>query len=113
MSLIPEIEPYNQYIYKSKHSKYQMVSQLPGVRGLILAPSHSGKSVLLQNIILDIYRNCFEQMFIFSPSIHIDNVWLPVKDYLEHDLKQIEDEKINSLLIHLMRWNSKNNNNSS
>ena len=80
-----------------------MVSQPPGIRGLILAPSNSGKSILLQNIILDIYRGCFEKIYIFSPSIHIDNVWLPVKDYLERDLKQIEDEKNSLFLIRLMR----------
>ena len=45
MSLIPEIKPYNHDKYKSKQSKYQMVSQPPGIRGLILAPSNSGKSI--------------------------------------------------------------------
>ena len=65
MNFIPEIKPYNHDKFNSKQSKYNIVSKLPGVRGMILAPSNSGKSILLQNIILDIYRNCFEKIYIF------------------------------------------------
>ena len=88
----PEIKPYNHEKYTCKQSQYEMVSELP-TRALIVAPSNSGKSVLLQNIILDIYRGCFERIFIFSPSIHIDAVWRPVIDYCTHTLKQHESEK--------------------
>ena len=92
MSLIPQIKPYNKDKFTCDQSKYEMVSKLP-TRALIVAPSNSGKSVLLQNIILDIYRGCFERVFIFSPSIHIDSVWKPVLDYCRDDLKQHENEK--------------------
>lgn len=47
----------------------------------------SGKSILLQNMILDIYRGCFQRVFIFSACIHVDSVWHPVKDYVEKALK--------------------------
>ena len=39
-------------------------------------------------MILDIYRNCFSRVYIFSPSIHVDATWVPVIDYLEKTLKQ-------------------------
>jgi Poxvirus A32 protein len=55
---------------------------------MILAPSGGGKTVLLQNMILDIYKGCFSRIYIFSPSIDVDMTWNPVKDYLENDLKQ-------------------------
>ena len=53
----------------------------------LVGPSGSGKTVLLQNMILDIYRGCFSKIFIFSPSIHVDASWLPVKEYIEKHMK--------------------------
>ena len=52
---VPVIKPYNKDKYTCNQSEYEMVSELP-TRALTVAPSNSGKSVLLQNIILDIYR---------------------------------------------------------
>ena len=54
----PEIKPIKHIEYKCEQSKYEHVPQLP-MRAMILAPSSGGKTVLLQNMILDIYRGCF------------------------------------------------------
>ena len=37
-------------------------------------------------MILEQYRGVFEKIFIFSPSINIDDGWIPVKKYIEEDL---------------------------
>ena len=53
--------------------------------------------VLLQNMILDIYKNLFQRIYIFSPSIDVDyQTWEPVKTYIEKDLKikHTEEEPI-------------------
>ena len=50
------------------------------LRMVMNGPSGSGKGILLQNIILDIYRDCFERIFIWSPSINVDDNWKPVKN---------------------------------
>ena len=63
-----------------------MVPQVPCI-SIVLGPSGSGKTILLQNMILDIYRDCFSRIYIFSPSIEVDSTWLPVKHYIEHDMK--------------------------
>ncbi len=55
--------------YGVKQSKYNIVGKLP-IRSIFLAPSSSGKTVLIQNMILDIYRDLFERVYIFSPSVH-------------------------------------------
>ena len=86
----PSIKPIKIPEFESKQSKYQFSGNLP-TRSLILAPSGGGKTVLLQNMILDIYKDCFSRIYIFSPSIDVDMTWKPVKDYLKHELKQ--DEK--------------------
>ena len=59
---------------------------------ILLAPSESGKTVLLSNLILNIYRGCFERIYIFSPSIDLDSTWLPVKKYQTDTMKVVEKD---------------------
>ena len=87
----PDIKPISIKQYDVKQSKYDQAQKLP-VRGILLGPSGSGKLVLLQNMILDIYRDCFERVYIFSPSINVDHTWLPVKSYLDNKINLSEDE---------------------
>ena len=61
-------------------------------RAIILGPSGSGKSVLLVSLILDIYRDVYERVYVFSPSINHDSIWDPVKRYAKENLK-IDPEK--------------------
>mgnify|MGYP006203786527 FL=1 len=65
-----------------KHSKYPQVEKLP-FRSLVLGPSGSGKGVLLQNLILDVYKDVFARIYLMSPSIHVDRTWGPVKKYIK------------------------------
>jgi GTPase SAR1 family protein len=86
MNKIPSIKPIALKEFESHQSKYEMVPKIP-FRSVILGPSGSGKTILLQNMILDIYRGCFARIYIFSPSIDVDTTWLPVKKYIESDMK--------------------------
>ena len=92
---VPDIKPIKLKEFETKQSKYEMVPKLP-FRSVILGPSGSGKTILLQNMILDIYRDCFSRIYIFSPSIDVDATWLPVKKYIESDMKvhHTEEEPI-------------------
>ena len=81
-----DVIPYKLKNYTCKQSKYSHVPQVP-LRGILLAPSGSGKTVLLQNMILNIYRGCFERIYVFSPSVHIDQIWESVKDYQQNIMK--------------------------
>ena len=87
----PVIKPIKVKEYSFKQSKYKQCSYLP-VRSIILGPSGSGKGILLQNIILDIYRDCFERIYIFSPSINVDHTWQPVKKYISEKIMKSDDE---------------------
>ena len=82
---VPVIEPIKLVEFTTRQSKYEMVPQVP-FRSVVLGPSGSGKTILLQNFILDIYRDCFSRIYIFSPSIEVDSTWLPVKQYIEKDM---------------------------
>jgi hypothetical protein len=79
------IKPINVKEYTCKQSKYLQVPKIP-LRGLLLAPSGSGKTVLLTNMILNIYRGCFVRIYIFSPSIHVDQTWAEVKKYQKQEM---------------------------
>ena len=51
-----------------------MMPKLPA-RMLCVASSTGGKTVLIQNLILKIYRNSFERICIFSPTVNVDDTW--------------------------------------
>ena len=87
----PDIKPIAVRQFEVKQSKYEQVPKLP-CRSILLGASNSGKGILLQNLILDIYRDCFERVYIFSPSINVDHTWLPVKTYLDNKINLSEDE---------------------
>jgi ABC-type lipoprotein export system ATPase subunit len=90
---IPKIKPIQTKEYETKQSKYNVVSKLP-LRSIVLGPSGSGKSILLQNMILDIYRDCFSRIYIFSPSINVDyQTWEPVKKYIDKNIQNTHDEE--------------------
>ena len=44
-------------------------------------------------MILNIYKNCFSTIYIFSPSIDADTTWTPAKHYIEHEMKLVHTEK--------------------
>jgi hypothetical protein len=91
----PNIQPFKLTEFETKQSKYKMIGKLP-TRALLVGPSGSGKGVLLSSMILDIYRGCFSRIHIFSPSIHVDQTWQAVKDYIEKEMgvKHTEEEPI-------------------
>ena len=86
------IKPIKLQEYTCKQSKHDVVPKLP-LRSVILSPSGGGKTVLLTNLILNVYRDCFERIYVFSPSIHVDSTWIAVKDYQENIMKVKETQK--------------------
>ena len=87
----PVIKPIKVKEFDFKQSKYKQCGSLP-VRSILLGPSGSGKGVLLQNMILDIYKKCFERIYIFSPSINVDHTWVPVKKHISETIDKKDDE---------------------
>ena len=76
---IPIVKPINVKEYEFKQSKYDIAPRLP-FSHIITGPSGSGKGILLQSMILDIYRDVFERMYVWSPSLSVDSNWSPVKN---------------------------------
>ena len=91
--LAPKITPIQLKEYNCKQSKYSDVAPKLPMRSMLVGPSGGGKTVLLTNMILDIYRDCFSRVYIWSPSINVDSTWKPVKDYIRDHVKPNDREK--------------------
>ena len=63
------------------------------MRSMLVAPSGAGKTVLLTNMILGIYKGCFSRIYSWSPSIYVDNTWKPVNGYIRDHIKPNDREK--------------------
>ena len=85
------MEPIDIPQYKYKISKYEILPKLPA-RMIAVASSTGGKSVLIQNLLLKTYPGSFERIYIFSPSIHVDDTWTAVKKYIS-DVMKVDAEK--------------------
>jgi len=85
------IKPHATTPYKFRQSRFRNVPELP-IRAICVAPSGGGKSTLLVSLILDIYRNCFNRIYVFSPNAQHDvgQVWAPVAEYCRKELRQEE-----------------------
>ena len=57
--------------------------QTPGANGCFLGPSGSGKTTTLIALLLGPYKEIFEEIHVFSPSIDIDSAWSPVKAFAD------------------------------
>ena len=78
MTDAPIIKPINITEYEFKQSKYEHVPKLP-FRSIIVVNSTGGKIILVQNFILNVYRNSFTRISIFSPSVHNYPTFIEVK----------------------------------
>ena len=89
----PSLKPIQLKEHTCKQGHYgDIVPKLPR-RSILVGPSGSGKTVLLTNMVLDIYKGCFSRIYIWSPSIEVDNTWKPVKDYIRDHIKPSVKEK--------------------
>ena len=68
--------------YEHKQSSYEHTPTLP-TRILFGAQTNSGKTTLICNLILDLYRDCWSKVVIFSHSWNTDSSWDPVRKYMK------------------------------
>ena len=89
----PSLKPIQLKEHSCSQGHYgDIVPKLP-MRSMLVGPSGSGKTVLLTNMIVDIYKGGFSRIYIWSPSIEVDNTWKPVKDYIRDHIKPNDRDK--------------------
>ena len=91
---MPKVNKIPVTEYELKQPKSEVMASTP-LRGLLVNPSGGGKTTLLANLILspDMYQGVFERIFIFSPTVHLDSTWEPVKKYIYEELGHDEDKE--------------------
>ena len=92
-----QVRPAKTDSYEFSQSKYSQLPEVP-FRAIIAAPSGAGKTVLLQSMVLELYRtksgkSPFSRIYIWSPSVHVDPAWLPVKQFIREELGVDEDRE--------------------
>ena len=89
----PSLKPIHLKEHTCSQGHYgDIVPKLP-MRSMLVGPSGSGKTALLTNMVLGIYKGCFSRIYIWSPSIEVDNTCKPVKDYIRDNIKPNDREK--------------------
>jgi hypothetical protein len=92
MSVQIQAPKHDQWSTKQPRIGAGVVPPTPA-RILCCGPSGSGKTVFLADCLTRIYAGCFQRIYVFSPSVHLDSIWQPVKDYIYKTLKVPEDEQ--------------------
>ena len=89
----PKIQPIELKEHTWRQGHYgDIVPKLP-MRSMLVGPSGGGNTVLLTNMILVIHKGWFSIIYIWSPSIEVDNTWKPVKYYILDTIKPNDREK--------------------
>ena len=72
-----KLKPINVKQYEFKQSPYPQADKLP-FRSIIVSASQG---------VLKIYRDCFERIYIVSPTAHIDGAYKEIIKYVEKEQK--------------------------
>jgi septin family protein len=80
------VKPKRVKEWEVDQSKHEHLPSVP-FRMIIAGPSGTGKSQLIQSMILDFYqdswgKSVFARVYIWSPSVFADPVWEPVRRFL-------------------------------
>jgi energy-coupling factor transporter ATP-binding protein EcfA2 len=108
MALPVKVHPHEQWTTRGSPYGESVLAPTP-CRYLLVGPSGSGKSVLLVDFLVRLYRGAFQRIYVFSPSIFIDSAWKPVFRYVENTLgvdsereqwafDEWEDEKLKEIV---------------
>ena len=76
----PDLKPTKVKEFNVKQSSYSQCGRLP-MRAIICGPRGSGKTILLQNMLLDRYKGGFSRIAMFSPyvDIYLSVLYYPIE----------------------------------
>ena len=84
------IVPPKVQVFRSDQPDHSHLPQVP-LRMIVARPSGCGKTMMIISLITDLYRrggeSVFKRVYVWSPSVHSDPCWEPVKQFVEKKLK--------------------------
>lgn len=94
---MPKVVPPKVPEYHSDQSRHEHLPSVP-LRAVIAGPSGCGKTMLIVTMITDLYKkndgkSVFKRVYVFSPSVHADPAWTPVKKFVAEELKVPKEEQ--------------------
>ena len=84
------VKPHKTDDHDFAQSKHEQLPAIP-FRAIVAALGGAGKTVLLQSMVLDLYRtesgnSPFSRIYIWSPSVNVDPAWKPVQKNIREEL---------------------------
>ena len=90
------IVPPKVQVFRSDQPDHSHLPQVP-LRMIVAGPSGCGKTMMIISLITDLYRrggeSVFKRVYVWSPSVHSDPCWEPVKQFVEKKLKVPPEEQ--------------------
>jgi hypothetical protein len=81
------VRPVPSGEWKYAQSKYDALPRTP-FRILVSGKSASGKGVLTVNAVSDFWDGCFDSLFVFASTAHVDSTWKAIEHYAYRKLGQ-------------------------
>ena len=81
------VKPLPHATRTCKQRRFEALPTVP-MRMLISRRSAAGKGTLISSLVLDHYRSVFENIYIFSSTVHLDPTWKAIATYVEEELGQ-------------------------
>ena len=88
---VPQFNPGKTPKWTVKQSRFKHCNTFLPVRSLVCGPSGSGKGVFLTSSMLDMWRGCFQKIYVMSPTAFIDSQWSELRKYMADHLDQHDD----------------------
>jgi len=82
-----KVTPLHHAERTSKQSRFESMPRVP-YRMLMTGCSAAGKSTTISSLLLDHYRGVFENIYIFSSTVHLDPTFQALVRYGEQELQQ-------------------------
>jgi len=83
------VKPVKGGEFKYKQSRFKHLPSVP-FRCLCSGRSAAGKGVLVTNVVTDFFRDAFKKVYVFAPTVHLDNTWQTIAHHCNRNLKQSE-----------------------
>lgn len=85
--------------WKFTQSRFASIPRTP-FRVLVSGKSASGKGVLTVNAGTDFYKGCFDQIFVFAATVHVDSTWKAIEHYVLRELRPIRHNRTPFMFDH-------------
>ena len=81
------VKPIRSGEWKYKQSRFDHLPRVP-FRCLCSGRSAAGKGVLVTNVVTNFFRDAFKKVYVFAPTVHLDNTWQTIAHHCKRNLKQ-------------------------